>query len=389
MVLKRLMTASALLASAIFVSGCGEDIAVTASAPTPPLENIPFDAQKAEAGAAEYQANCVACHGEDGLTTGVAGSTAILHRVYATPAAIDNDKLANRSVNEMPPQDKTACNFSCQENIQHHFYKMWTEQFAASSSSTGASSSSGTSSSSETIAPADRNVRNYTASLDGELDAQSVSRGMDLYTEKTCADCHGEYGGYNGELSPPYNLANTPIHNNLEYYVYDNIRYDTLFDITHDEMPLGASTTCESQCAEDVAAYMRSWTAETGDFVLPNTSSSAASSSSASSSSAPSGPTQDEIDARVAAGKALYDGASDNICSACHGADGTAVGISPRSLTDFTGSYDDMMAIIRDGVSGTAMPACTPAGDCAMQLTDYIWVSFLGYTLTNDGGTSP
>lgn len=387
MVLKRLMTASALLASAIFISGCGEDIAITESAPTPPLENIPFDAQKAEAGAAQYQANCVACHGEDGLTTGVAGSTAILHRVYATPAAIDSDKLANRSVNEMPPQDKTACNFSCQENIQHYFYQMWTEQFAAGSSSAGASSSSGASSS-DGIAGPDREVRNYTASLDGDLDAQSVSRGKGLYTEKTCDQCHGEYGGYNGELSEPYGLANTPIHNNLEFYVYGNNRYETLFDITHDEMPLGESTTCENQCAEDVAAYMRSWTAETGEFVLPGASSSAASSSAASSSSAPSGPTQDEIDARVAAGASLY---TNNGCGGCHGADGAAVGISPRALTDFSGSYENMLVIIRDGVPSVpiAMPACEPVGDCAEQLTDYIWVSFLGYTLTNDGGTSP
>ena len=381
MVFKRLIAASALLASAVFVTGCGEDIAVTASAPTPPLENIPFDAQKAEAGAELYQTHqCVVCHGDDGLTTGVVGSTAILHRVYATPAAVDFDKLAYRSVNEMPPQNKTACNFSCQENIQHYFYKMWTEKFAGASSSMPSSAQSSEAASSSTAAEP--------SNFQGAVDLTLATEGKGLY-QLQCVSCHGDFGGNDGVdlMAGQY-----PIHNGRDTYSLDDIQYWVLHEFIAESMPTTEPSDCDSTCANAVSEYLRSWTYADGSFVDPmltvTSSSAAMSSSMASSSSVPSGPTQQEINDRVAAGAALYVDA-DNNCSVCHGNDGTAVGISPRALTDFSGSYDEMMVIIRDGVSDTLMPACAPDGDCAMQLTDYIWVQFLGNTLTTGGGTSP
>ena len=99
----------------------------------------------------------------------------------------------------------------------------------------------------------------------------------------------------------------------------------------------------------------------------------------------PTPPSQAEIDARVAAGKTLYEGGSGNICSACHGADGTNAGFD--QITDSTKTYDEIVSLVANG-SG-AMPACQPANDCATQLTDYIWVQFLGGTLTSDGGERP
>ena len=344
MVFKHLIAVSALLASAIFVTGCGKDIAVTASTPTPPLENIPFDAQKAEAGEGLYQTHCVGCHGDDGLTTGVLGSTAILHRVYATPAAVDFDKLASRSVNEMPPQNKTVCNFSCQENIQHYFYKKWTDQFAA--------------------------PNNFQGSVDLELAA--VGKG--LYDEQ-CVSCHGDFGGNDGVALMDGQYL---IRNGRDMYSLGGTQYWSLNEFIAESMPNTAPGTCDSVCADAVSEYLRSWTYENGTFVDPMLSAPGSS----------TGPTQQEIDDRVAAGLALYTDAQ-NGCSACHEDDGTKVGLSPRALTDYSGSYNEMMVIIRDGVSGTLMPACEPAGDCAMQLTDYIWVQFLGNTLTIDGGTSP
>ncbi|HEY7772345.1 MAG TPA: c-type cytochrome [Marinagarivorans sp.] len=411
MAFKRLITVGALSAAVLMLSACGEDIAVVASDPTPVAPpsgvDIPFDEQKAQAGSQQYDTLCVECHGVNGDgSTGVTNvGGAIRYTDFGTDDAVASSLLANYIGPRMPispvgvPSD---CDTTCADEIQDFFYKYWSEA-GGDVTSSSADASSSASSSVEAIPPADRNVRNYTASLDGDLDADSVSRGKALYTEKSCFVCHGEFGGYNGELMEPYGPLNAPIHNNLEYYVYDNTRYETLFDITHDEMPSTDPTACENQCAEDVANYMRSWTAETGEFVLPESSSSAASSVSSSSvassssepvasssvatsSSAPSGPTQQEIDERVAAGASLY---VNNSCMTCHGSDGSSVGISPRALTDFPGSYDEMMVIIRDGVSGSAMPACAPVGDCAMQLTDYIWVEFLGYTLTNDGGVKP
>lgn len=380
MVFKRLIAASALLASAVFVTGCGEDIAVTASAPTPPLENIPFDAQKAEAGAELYQTHqCVVCHGDDGLTTGVVGSTAILHRVYATPAAVDFDKLAYRSVNEMPPQNKTACNFSCQENIQHYFYKMWTEKFAGASSSMPSSAQSSEAASSSMAAEPSNFL--------GTVDLTLAAEGKGLY-ELQCVSCHGDFGGNDGVALM---TGEYPIHNGRVSYSLDNVQYWVLNEFITESMPTTEPSNCDSDCANAVSEYLRSWTYEDGSFVDPMLSapsSSAGASSSTASSSVPSGPTPEEVAARVATGLALYADV-DNSCAACHGDDGAAVGIAPRALTGYSGSYEEMMVIIRDGVTGTAMPACKPAANCAEQLTDYIWVQFLGNTLTTDGGTSP
>lgn len=103
--------------------------------------------------------------------------------------------------------------------------------------------------------------------------------------------------------------------------------------------------------------------------------------SSESSSSAPSGPTQAEIDARVAAGKALYDDAAKS-CVACHGANGEG-GFS-KAINNTALSYDEIDAIITNGAAG--MPACTSPSDCGAQIADYMWVEFLGKTLTADGG---
>lgn len=119
---------------------------------------------------------------------------------------------------------------------------------------------------------------------------------------------------------------------------------------------------------------------------MMSSSSVMSSSSEAASSSAPSGPTQAEIDARVAAGLALYeaDNAAGNICTNCHGVDGTLANFD--QITDTTRDYAGLVSILENG-EGTLMPACKPAGNCAEQIADYIWVQFLGGTLTNDGGT--
>jgi cytochrome c553 len=250
MSLKQLTTASLLAVSALFLTACGDDIIVQADFAGEALAVIPFDNQKAEEGADNYFIFCARCHGIDGLAT-INFATMILPRVYGSQSAVDENKLAYRSFETMPPEDKIACDFVCQDTIQHYFYRFWSEENTQSSSSATASS---------------------------------------------------EVSG--------------------------------------------------------------------------------------SSSSAPVGPTQEEIDARIAAGKLLYDDTT-NICGFCHGSDGNTPTLAPRPLSDFGGSYNAMLVIIRDGVSGTLMPACRPIGNCAPQITDYVWADLLGFTLTESGGTRP
>ena len=94
-------------------------------------------------------------------------------------------------------------------------------------------------------------------------------------------------------------------------------------------------------------------------------------------------PTQAEITARTAAGKSLYDGTTgSNTCFRCHGPNGNDGGFNDLTATAL--GYDEIISILENGEGGL-MPACT-GGNCASQLADYIWVEFLGKTLTADGG---
>ena len=380
----RLFTAGTLLVALTLLASCGQDVSVEASAPTPAATTIAFDQAKAAAGANYYQQQCVVCHGADGLSRNF---PAIKRSVYATPEAIAANKLANYTDANMPngigqPSD---CVGECAVAIQQFFYKMWSQGEVVASSSEQSSSVAA-------ITPADRTVRNYTASIDGELNAQSVANGKALYTSKSCIACHGTYGGYDGEVLTPRTATRAPIHNNLEYYVYNNERYDSLFQINHNAMPTTDPTLCEATCAEDVSAYIRSWTAATGEFVAPaassaaNTSSAAASSVVASSSAATI--SDAEKASRIAAGKALYENnpAVGNFCVVCHGNDGTSTGF--KRINPYSGTYAQLVNIIKNGEGD--MPACKPQDACAAPLADYIWAEFNGLTLTpGGGGTRP
>ena len=134
MTFKHLLTASALVASALLLTACGDDIVVQADFASEELAVIPFDSQKAEEGQDLYFTYCARCHGTDGLSS-FNNATLILERVYGNQEAVDTDKLAFRSYKTMPPEDRAVCDFVCQDKIQHFFYEMWTDDSGQSSSS--------------------------------------------------------------------------------------------------------------------------------------------------------------------------------------------------------------------------------------------------------------
>lgn len=113
----------------------------------------------------------------------------------------------------------------------------------------------------------------------------------------------------------------------------------------------------------------------------------ASSSMASSSAPAPSGPTDQ---ARMAAGEALY--SSPNSCALCHGAngDGESAQVVKKAINnapDTATAYNQMLEIIKNG-GGGGMPACKPVGDCAEQLTDYVWGALNMNTLPAAGGAS-
>ncbi len=387
-----------LIAATLLLGACAEEVVVEQSFPSAPSSELTFDAQKASAGKIHYEQKCSDCHGTDGLATFY---PAITDAKYATTEAVASHKLMVYTEANMPPLSKgtsNECNAECADAIQNYFYQRWSEAKGSTSSSavTNTSSTAAASSSTASLTLPDRTVPNFK----GDLDADEVAKGKELYALHNCHLCHGVVGGYDGQiLNPP---AQSPIHNNLDYYVVYNTQYDDLFFTIHDAMPPGSETNCENDCAEAITTYIRSWTAATGEYVASSTpaassssvvssssvsvassssvvvSSSSAAVSSSSAPAIPTGPTQEEIAARVAAGKAAY-AVSENLCSFCHGADGK--GSTLDLITDSTKSYAEIEALITSG-KGT-MPACkAPAGTCGSVIADYVWVELLGKTLT-------
>ncbi|HEY7774531.1 MAG TPA: glycoside hydrolase family 6 protein [Marinagarivorans sp.] len=159
-----------------------------------------------------------------------------------------------------------------------------------------------------------------------------------------CSTCHGNSANDSGAAYPidPQNLSDGRTPDMIASY------------IEADMQKLG--TNCTGQCAADIAAYFLTFEE--------------------------AGLTQAQIDARVDAGKTLYTGGSDNSCVGCHGADGTSAFFDV--IVDSTRSYSEIVDLLNTGMG--SMPTCKPAGDCAEPLADYIWVEFLGKTLTPDGG---
>ncbi|MDZ7925558.1 MAG: c-type cytochrome [Marinagarivorans sp.] len=366
-----------LVAVTLLLGACADDVVVEESLPSAPRTEIPFDQEKARAGKDYYEDECEVCHGVDGLATSY---PAITQAKFATEDALASDKLMAYTEANMPPAGLGECDGECADAIQHYFYQRWSEAKGSTSSSaaTNTSSAAAASSSTASLTLPDRTVPNFK----GDVSADDVAKGKELYTLHNCGICHGTVGGYDGEILNP--KLQSPIHNNLDYYVAYGEKYEDLYFTIHDSMPPGKETSCENDCAEAIATYIRSWTAATGEYVASSSpavsSSSVAQSSSSvmssSSSSAPADPLPAEVDVRVAAGKVLY---GSNGCGVCHGDDGKTATFD--LITDSTRTYADIESIIANGKG--LMPACkTPAGACASSITDYVWVEFLGKTLT-------
>lgn len=193
---------------------------------------------------------------------------------------------------------------------------------------------------------------------------------------------HVFFNGNELALSNVGNPSNATDLQDADNWNSDNVTHDFVpVPASFDQLKIGIQNYqghAYSVLIDDIAIS----DAQVGCFTPSSSSAAMSSSSEAASSSAPSGPTQAE---RVAAGLALYEegNAANNSCVLCHGADG-AGGLS-EAITDSTRTYDELVTLIGNG--GGGMPECAPAGNCAEQLTDYVWVTFLNGTLTNDGGT--
>ncbi len=132
-------------------------------------------------------------------------------------------------------------------------------------------------------------------------------------------------------------------------------------------MPEGETGSCDFTCGLEIQEYFyRLWTE---NYLNPPSEEEAV--------------TEEERDSRVEAGRLLY---QSNSCFVCHGAGGE--GGLGGALTSTSLDYLGLASIIEFGMSGTTpkMPACTPSGNCASQIADYVWVEFLEGTLTENGG---
>ena len=285
------------------------------------------------------------------------------------------------------PTNPEDCVGECADNIQHYFYKMWSEGEASSSSVTESSSSS-----SSSVSLPDRSVRNFTAALDGELDPGTVAAG-ELSYKQQCTTCHGDFGGYDGARVP------YTIHNHLEFYVHSGLglRFESLEAYNHDTMPEGNVTSCENQCADDVSAYIRSWTAATGEFEPIMSSSSASVSSMSSSQDGTQSSSQDSslsssslsagassssavsCDTLTAKGRGDYA----SYCQGCHGslaADGSAPGGSGGgAITPTDAEFGSIMPFvlplneyIEQEMSFNYGDSCAVTSECSNAIAAYM-----------------
>jgi mono/diheme cytochrome c family protein len=242
-----------LAVSALFLTACGDDIIVQADFAGEALAVIPFDNQKASEGLSLYRTYCVQCHGPQGLST-IMNATMILERVYGSQEAVDTDKLAFRSYETMPPEDKIACDFVCQDKIQHFFYRMWTNEDPAQSSSSVTSSSDGANSSSDgTSSSSDSGLTQE------QIDAR-IAAGKTLYEEFSCDVCHEEDGSGNALGGPIFGFV---------CVVCAEGSYQDMADIIDGTMPVLNMIACNPvtspQCGSTIADYV--W-AEFNGFTL-------------------------------------------------------------------------------------------------------------------------
>lgn len=177
---------SVFIGTALVVSvglmGCGEDLPIASSEPEAVMLEIPYDEQRATSGARRYSNSCEGCHKADGLE--LSGNvTPIIQAIYGTESAVSENRLAERTARTMPEGFPESCDFECGLNIQHFFYREWTEKYRAnvSASSTGSSTSQQSSSSSA-------------GGITEEQVQERVAAGLGFYQTNSCAACHGESG---------------------------------------------------------------------------------------------------------------------------------------------------------------------------------------------------
>lgn len=190
-------------------------------------------------------------------------------------------------------------------------------------------------------------------------DDDLAEQGKDLYNNQ-CLRCHKSKGEERaGNVTPILQII---------YGTESAIAADALADRTARTMPEGEAAACDFDCGLKIQEYFyRTWTE---DYLNPPVSTEPVSSAVSAQ--------------RVAAGKALYDGAEGNGCFACHGETGEggfSVAIIGTSL-----NYASLADLIAVGITSEGMLPCAPAGNCGSQIADYIWVEFLNGVLTENGG---
>ena len=222
-----------LLVTGLGLLGCGEDIANPATNPDPVVQVITYDEQRANDGDRSYSTMCEGCHKAGGLE--LSGNvTPILATVYGTESAIWENRLAERTARTMPVNFPESCDYECGLNIQHSFYRYWTNQNLSSSSSslnTAASSSSQQSSSSSS-----------SGAISEAETQQRVANGLDLYESNNCAICHGE----SGQGNPEGTLSLTGTERT----------YQSITFIIEDGVPQNMPPCSGENCASQIADYV-------------------------------------------------------------------------------------------------------------------------------------
>ncbi len=250
---------------------------------------------------------------------------------------------------------------------------------------------------SSSSAPASSSVAMSSSSAPAGVSEQEraarVAAGKALYEASTCSGCHGADG--TGGPFGPIVVGITAGGNSCD--LCNNDDYDGIKKIIEEGKGPMPACTPAGDCAAQLADYV--WNELNGKDLpvvnggTPPPASSSAPMSSSSAPAEPEGVSEQERAERVAAGKALYEAST---CSGCHGADGTGGPFGPIVAGITAGGnscdlcnnddYDGIKKIIEEGKG--PMPACTPAGDCAAQIADYVWNELNGKDLPVVGGSS-
>lgn len=209
---RQTMLVGTLLVTGLGLLGCGEDIPITTTTPEPALADIPFEETRKNAGERLYDSLCFGCHQDSGQAR-QGNITPILPTIYGTAAAVEDDRLAERTARTMPEGNADACDYECGLNIQHYFYSLWSS-------------------------PAGQEPDPNAPVSQAESDNR-VSAGLTLYGSEGCGACHGDDGTQAG----------------FDIIVDSTRTYNSVRNII--QLGAGLMPACEAEnCASQIADYV-------------------------------------------------------------------------------------------------------------------------------------